>query len=121
LKEIDVEAEKDTNNEPKRKISTSVTDGFVIPLKQVVHKSSPSKSDTQPQTQKVHPVLSRRKKGENGVEIVQEIDTGILLEGRKKSANFSFGSFEDMQANAPKHRSGEYQRIIGQYKNSESL
>jgi len=67
---------------------------------------------------KTHPVLVRRKKGENGAEIVQEMDTAKLVEEKRKSSRnsktFSFESFEEMQANAPKHRSGEYQRLIEQ-------
>jgi len=90
------------------------------PRKMSPHSKTPVNSPGNNGSAKLRPVLVRKKKGENGAEIIQEVDTAILIEEKKKSNNFSFESFEDMQANAPTHRSGEFQRIMEQLKNAES-
>jgi len=75
------------------------------------HSKTPVNSPGNNGSAKKRPVLVRKKKGENGAEVIQEVDTSIHIEEKKKSNNFSFESFEDMQANAPTHRSGEFQGV----------
>jgi len=137
LREIDTK-EKENDTDSKRIFSKEVK-----PLRKIVQTTSNNNNNTNNNNtnnnstenstttspsrkislsnNKKHPVLTRRKKGENGVEIIQEMDTAVLVEEKRKSSNFSFESFEDMQANVPTHRSGEYQRIMEKLKNTESL
>jgi len=130
LKEIKVDENepvrkisRDTLAKPRviRKISGSNKQEEMSPTKALRKNSGSTKQQEEMSptngdpSQKSIPVLKRKSKIENGFEI-QEVDAANLVEEKRKSKNFSFDSYAQMQANVPIYTSGEYQRMMEQLK-----